>query len=79
MPALAPPVTDEEYFWQPVPNCWTVHPDGSIDFVYPQPSPVPFTTIAWRMAHVIVGVFAMRNHHHFGGPPVAPSRMATAA
>ncbi|WP_420109117.1 DinB family protein, partial [Mycolicibacter arupensis] len=30
------------------------------------------TTIAWRMAHVIVGVFAMRNHHHFGGPPADP-------
>jgi hypothetical protein len=62
-------LTDEEYFWQPVPDCWTVHPDGSIDFGYPQPQPAPFTTIAWRLAHVIVGVFAMRNHSHFGGPP----------
>jgi hypothetical protein len=52
-----------------VPNCWTVHPDGSIDFAFPAPEPVPFTTIAWRLAHVIVGVFAMRNHNHFGGPP----------
>lgn len=62
-------LTDDEYFWQPVPDCWTVHADGSIDFVYPTPDPVPFTTIAWRMAHVIVGVFAVRNHNHFGGPP----------
>lgn len=62
-------LTDEEYFWQPVPNCWTVHPDGAIDFRYPAPQPEPFTTIAWRLAHVIVGVFAMRNHSHFGGPP----------
>ena len=62
-------LTDDEYFWQPVPDCWTVHPDGSIDFIYPEPDPVPFTTIAWRLAHVIVGVFAMRNHSHFGGPP----------
>lgn len=60
---------DDEYFWQPVPDCWTVHPDGSVDFVHPTPSPMPFTTIAWRLAHVIVGVFAMRNHHHFGSPP----------
>ena len=22
-------LTDEEYFWQPVPDCWTVHPDGA--------------------------------------------------
>jgi hypothetical protein len=62
-------LTDDEYFWQPVPDCWTVHPDGAIDFVYPEPQPAPFTTIAWRLAHVIVGVFAMRNHSHFGGPP----------
>ena len=62
-------LTDEEYFWEPVPNCWTVHRDGSVDFAAPPPEPAPFTTIAWRLAHVIVGVFAMRNHSHFGGPP----------
>ena len=61
-------LTDDEYFWQPVPDCWTVHPNGGIDFTYPEPEPAPFTTIAWRLAHVIVGVFAMRNHSHFGGP-----------
>jgi len=62
-------LTDDEYFWRPVPDCWTVHPDGSIDFEFPEPKPAPFTTIAWRLAHVIVGVLAMRNHSHFGGPP----------
>jgi len=62
-------LSDDEYFWQPVPGCWTVHADGGIDFSDPPPQPEPFTTIAWRMAHVIVGVFAMRNHSHFGGPP----------
>ena len=62
-------LTDDEYFWQPVPDCWTVHPDGGIDFASPPPQPEPFTTVAWRLAHVIVGVFAMRNHSHFGGPP----------
>lgn len=40
-----------------------------IDFAYPPPQPEPVTTIAWRLAHVIVGVLAMRNHSHFGGPP----------
>jgi DinB superfamily len=61
-------LTDDEYFWEPVPDCWTVHPDGSIDFSYPAPDPEPFTTIAWRLAHVIVGVLAVRNYSHFGGP-----------
>lgn len=28
----------------------------------------PFTTIAWRLGHVIVGCLAMRNHSHFGAP-----------
>jgi len=42
---------------------------NAIDFAFPAPSPTPFTTIAWRLAHVIVGVFAMRAHNHFGGPP----------
>lgn len=61
-------LTDDEYFWEPVPS-WTLHRDGTIDYAFPPPQPEPFTTIAWRMAHVIVGVFAMRNHSHFGGPP----------
>lgn len=61
-------LSDAEYFWQPVPDCWTVHPDGGVDFSYPAPQPEPFTTIAWRLAHVIIGVLAMRSHSHFDGP-----------
>lgn len=61
-------LTDAEYFWEPVTGCWTLHPDGSIDYSYSPPQPEPFTTIAWRMAHIIVGVLAMRVHSHFGGP-----------
>jgi hypothetical protein len=63
-------LSDDEYFWEPVSGCWTLHQQGGgIDFAYPAPQPEPFTTIAWRLAHVIVGVLAMRNHSHFGGPP----------
>lgn len=64
-------LTDDEYFWQPVPDCWTVHTDGTVDFEFPTPQPEPVTTIAWRLAHVIVGVLAVRVHSHFGGPPAA--------
>ncbi|MEB3070083.1 DinB family protein [[Mycobacterium] vasticus] len=60
-------LTDDEYLWEPVPGCWTVH-RNKVDFTFPAPDPPPFTTIAWRLAHMTVGVFAMRNHHHFGGP-----------
>jgi DinB superfamily len=61
-------LTDDEYFWAPVPDCWSVHPDGSIDFSYPPPDPEPVTTISWRLGHVIVGVLAVRAYNHFGGP-----------
>ena len=75
-------LTDDEYFWQPTPGAWTVHPRGTggtktvggsgeftVDFEYPEPVPAPVTTIAWRLAHIIVGVLAARVHSHFGGPP----------
>ena len=62
-------LSDDEYFWEPVPDCWTVHRNGAIDFADPAPEPAPVTTIAWRLAHIIVGVLAMRSHAHFGGPP----------
>ena len=31
---------------------------------------MPVTTIAWRLAHLIVGVFGTRVASHFGGPPL---------
>ncbi|MBF6463623.1 DinB family protein [Nocardia beijingensis] len=74
-------LTDDEYFWEPVPDTWSVRPRGSstaqmqagsgkftIDYAFPTPVPAPFTTIAWRLGHVIVGVLAARNAAHFGGP-----------
>jgi hypothetical protein len=64
-------LTDDEYLWEPVPASWNVHvrDDGvSIDWEYPEPEPAPVTTIAWRLAHLIVGVFGARNASHFGGP-----------
>ncbi|RKN40994.1 DinB family protein [Micromonospora endolithica] len=75
-------LTDDEYRWEPVPGCWNVRPRGSgdapmrvgsgamtIDFAMPEPEPPPFTTIAWRLGHVIVGVLAVRNAAHFGRAP----------
>lgn len=76
-------LTDEEYFWEPTPDSWSVRPRGSsrapvqagtgpftIDFAFPAPDPPPVTTIAWRLGHVIVGVLGARISSHFGGPPV---------
>lgn len=74
-------LTDEEYFWEPVPGCWNVRPRGqstapiaagngayTIDFAMPEPTPTPVTTIAWRIGHLVAGVFGARNAAHFDGP-----------
>jgi uncharacterized damage-inducible protein DinB len=49
-------LTDEEFWWEPVADCWTVRrgADGrwSADYAEPDPDPPPFTTIAWRLVHV---------------------------
>jgi hypothetical protein len=66
-------LTDEEYLWEPAPGCWSIRDRGGVrvpDFEYPEPDPAPLTTIAWRLAHVIIGVFGARNASHFGGPPM---------
>jgi hypothetical protein len=50
-------LSDEEYFWEPTPGCWTVRrrADGTwmADWPLPRPDPEPFTTIAWRLWHLI--------------------------
>lgn len=58
-------IPEEEFFWEPVEGCWTVHDrseprarsaDGRgqwvIDYEVPDPHPAPVTTIAWRTVHV---------------------------
>jgi len=76
-------LADEEYLWEPMPGMWSVRPRGTStaplslgsgefgqDFAWPPPDPAPVTTIAWRLSHLIVGVFGMRAASHFGGEPV---------
>jgi hypothetical protein len=71
-------LTDAEYLWEPGPGCWTVHPraeprspdpDGAGDWVIDHdesdPSPAPFTTIAWRLVHVAI-LTTMYGDHAFG-------------
>src|SRR3954468_7666238 len=76
-------LTDEEYRCEPGGGAWNVRPRGTstapiaagrgdftIDFALPEPDPVPVTTIAWRIGHVVFGVLGARAASHFGGPPV---------
>lgn len=76
---------DAEYLWVPATAGWTVRPKDApapesvnfragsgewlIDWAIPEPTPAPVTSIAWRIAHLVVGCFGARTHSHFGGPP----------
>lgn len=48
-------LTDEEYFWEPVPGSWNVVRSVS-GWTYPYEFaprlPAPVTTIAWRLVHI---------------------------
>lgn len=75
------PMTDAEYLWEPVPNAWSIRrkTDGpspsALELVgvgewgrdrHPDsPSPPPFPTIAWRLAH-INEMLALRADHLIG-------------
>src|SRR5215213_1828426 len=49
-------LTDDEFWWSPVPEGWTIRqrPDGrwAADYEEPDPVPAPFTTIGWRLVHL---------------------------
>jgi hypothetical protein len=49
-------ITEDEYFWEPVPQCWTIfqQADGRWTYHYelPPPQPHPFTTLGWRVSHI---------------------------
>ncbi|MFI0976321.1 DinB family protein [Streptomyces sp. NPDC021093] len=73
-------LTDEEYFWEPVRDCWSIRPRGTspatmsegsgewtMDYVFPGPEPAPVTTIAWRLAHIIASCLGYRVGWHFDG------------
>ena len=84
-------LTDEEYFWEPVGGCWSIRPRGTstapmsegsgewtMDHASPGPEPAPVTTIAWRLAHIIVSCLGYRVGWHFGGQDVDSQTFAYA-
>jgi hypothetical protein len=62
-------LTNNEYLWEPVPGCWSIHlrehsPTSTsfgkeswvMDWERPEPVPPPVTNIAWRMCHLANGL-----------------------
>jgi hypothetical protein len=65
-------LTDEEYFWEPVPNCATVRPGPGGVFRVDRPSrPSALTTLAWRLCHIIGFLQEDRNATWLGQPGTA--------
>ncbi len=67
-------LTDEEYFWEPFDGCWTVRKTEAgfvADSAWIPPQPPPFTTLAWRIAHIVDILQADRTATWFGHEPAA--------
>ena len=86
-------LTDTEYLWEPVPNCWTIRRRSHSDRYWSDQGTTtdipPFTTIAWRLWHLIGCYGAARNaqwlgqeqrhngfEHHDPAPPIAGEALA---
>jgi uncharacterized damage-inducible protein DinB len=63
-------LTDDEYFWEPVAGCCTVRRAQSGHYRADRPgaedSPQPFSTIAWRLWHLIENYGGKRNPQWLG-------------
>jgi hypothetical protein len=66
-------MTDDEYFWEPAPGCWSIRAgdDGTFrrDGAPFPVKPAPLTTIAWRLTHVIDILAGERNATWIGATP----------
>jgi uncharacterized damage-inducible protein DinB len=62
-------LTDTEYFWEPVAGCWTIRRAGSDMYQadHSDSSGIPpFTTIAWRLWHLVECYGGIRNPQWLG-------------
>jgi DinB superfamily len=65
---------DAEYFWEPVPGCWSVRRGADGRWAMdggPAPEPAPVTTIAWRIGHIGMALAGFADRL-FGAGTLAP-------
>lgn len=71
-------LSDEEFFWEPFKDCWNLRRRNEVttskafgkgewrlDEEIPPPDPAPFTTIAWRLCHIVAWQ-TIRHDYTFG-------------
>jgi hypothetical protein len=74
-------ISDDEYLWEPIAGCLSIHPDAAGTYTRDPvgPTEFPLGTIAWRMAHL---AFSLSNHPvaavAFGGAWPKPELAAPA-
>jgi DinB superfamily len=67
-------LTDEEYLWEPFDGCWSVRKTETgyvADGTPIPPEPAPFTTLAWRITHIVDILQEDRTATWFGHQPAA--------
>jgi uncharacterized damage-inducible protein DinB len=71
-------LTDDEYLWEPSPDCWSIRPNGDGTFrgdwglIFDATPPV--TTLAWRLSHIVDCLTADRCATWLGLDPEPGSR-----
>jgi uncharacterized damage-inducible protein DinB len=61
-------LTDAEFFWEPVPDCWNIRPNEkhvggwSYEYEFAPAEPAPVTTLGWRLVHITAGNRVYWNH-----------------
>lgn len=67
-------LTDEEYLWEPFDGCWSIRKTEAgyvADGTPIPPEPAPFTTLAWRITHIVDILQEDRTATWFGHQPLA--------
>src|SRR5690242_2857629 len=67
-------MTDEEYLWEPFDGCWSVRKSEAgfvLERTHLPPEPEPFTTLAWRITHIVDILQEDRTATWFGHEPLA--------
>ncbi|GAB3893362.1 DinB family protein [Kibdelosporangium lantanae] len=67
-------LTDDEYFWEPVAGCLSVRVTADGTYRADPAEPAGFTTLAWRLSHIVDFLSEDRNGPWLGRPALPLNR-----